>query len=757
MCSVTAPEASGSSSGRAGVLAGVHWTGRRSADDWRTSLLLLLLVLVSIPGLHSILSGAGWFAPTALVTVLVLGAAAVTRLLSRRAWLPPLVAAVVLLAAMTAFFAPGTAFLAVIPTGDTFTAFGTLFQVAGESINRQSLPAEADTGITFLLCLGVGGIAFAADALAIALRAPALAALPVFVLLEVPASVRPGSTDALVFLAAAVVYLVLLRVGSRRGQGILSLAIAAAVMVVALVVPVVLPAVDDSTTQAIGAGSGTGVNPVLSLGNSLRQSSTKTVLKYSTASGKAEYLRMVSIVGFQGSNWEPENFSLDRKNTVAKIDSPPGLTSKVARVKDTTRVSISTLATEWLPLPYPSTSVTGLSGAWYFDSTGLAVQSPDHYTTNEDYTVSNLQVTPTVAQLRSVGASIPQGMPEYLQVPRDLPPVVGNTARQVVADAGAVSDYDKALALQSYFHDGEFVYSETAPVEDGYDGTGEQVIAKFLAAKSGYCIHFASAMAMMARVLDIPSRISVGFLPGTKVKREAGKATYAVSMRDLHAWPELYFTGVGWVRFEPTVSRGDVPGYATVAEADAATAAPTDTSAPSAAPSATRAPAETVAPTTQGRTDSSGTATTSTANPVIWVLLGLLLVVAIGLVPAVVRALQRSRRLRRLATARAPALLAWTELAQTSEDLGARVPETLTPRETAAWLVDGALEHDPAVERLLEALEHERFARGAGAYPGAAADLRAALGSLRAPASPRARLRAALLPASIWRVITPGR
>ena len=507
----------------------------------------------------------------------------------------------------------------------------------------------------------------------------------------------------------------------------------------------------------MGAGSGTGVNPVLSLGNSLRQSSTATVLKYSTASGKADYLRMVSIVNFQGSNWEPENFSLDRDNSVARIDPPPGLTSKIARTKDTTTVDISTLATVWLPMPYPATSVTGLDGSWYFDGTGLAAQSPDHYTTNESYTVSNLQVTPTVSQLRAVGSSVPKGMPEYLQVPRDLPAVVGQTARQVVADAGAVSDYDKALALQSYFHDGEFVYSETAPVEDGYDGTGEQVIAKFLAAKSGYCIHFASAMAMMARVLDIPSRISVGFLPGTKIKTEAGKATYAVNMRDLHAWPELYFTGVGWVRFEPTVSRGNVPGYATVAEADAATAAPTDTAAPETAPSATRAPADTAAPTSQGLPGSTSTSTSSGVAPIGWVLLVLLVLILVGLVPAVVRAVQRSRRLGRLASARAPALLAWTELVQTSEDLGARVPETLTPREAAGWLADGALAHEPAVERLVDALERERFARGAPAYAGAAADLRAALALLRAPASPRARLRAALVPPSLWRVITPGR
>ena len=54
-------------------------------------------------------------------------------------------------------------------------------------------------------------------------------------------------------------------------------------------------------------------------------------------------------------------------------------------------------------------------------------------------------------------------------------------------------------------------------------------------------------MAMMARVVGIPSRVSVGFLPGDR-----DGDSWEVSIRDMHAWPELYFAGYGWVRFEPT-------------------------------------------------------------------------------------------------------------------------------------------------------------------------------------------------------------
>ena len=105
-------------------------------------------------------------------------------------------------------------------------------------------------------------------------------------------------------------------------------------------------------------------------------------------------------------------------------------------------------------------------------------------------------------------------------------------------------------------------------MQGGYDGNGLSVLADFLTLKSGYCIHFASAMAVMARLEGIPSRIAVGYAPGRStgatvaVPGQGPLPEYEVDARDAHAWPELYFQGVGWVPFEPTPSRGVVPAYA---------------------------------------------------------------------------------------------------------------------------------------------------------------------------------------------------
>ena len=57
-------------------------------------------------------------------------------------------------------------------------------------------------------------------------------------------------------------------------------------------------------------------------------------------------------------------------------------------------------------------------------------------------------------------------------------------------------------------------------------------------------------MAVLARLAGIPSRVVVGYTQGVDI----GSGTWEVRTSDAHAWPELYFNGAGWLRFEPTPS-----------------------------------------------------------------------------------------------------------------------------------------------------------------------------------------------------------
>src|SRR3712207_9387142 len=87
-------------------------------------------------------------------------------------------------------------------------------------------------------------------------------------------------------------------------------------------------------------------------------------------------------------------------------------------------------------------------------------------------------------------------------------------------------------------------------------------------------------MAVMARTLGIPSRVAVGFLPGTL---GSDGRTWTVSLQDAHAWPELYFQGYGWIRFEPTPSQRTIGAPDLVEENAAPVPLPSASASPSAA------------------------------------------------------------------------------------------------------------------------------------------------------------------------------
>jgi hypothetical protein len=67
--------------------------------------------------------------------------------------------------------------------------------------------------------------------------------------------------------------------------------------------------------------------------------------------------------------------------------------------------------------------------------------------------------------------------------------------------------------------------------------------------KKGYCDYYATAMTVMARAAGLPARLVTGYASGTY---DSYSAEYVVREADSHSWPEIYYTGIGWIEFEPT-------------------------------------------------------------------------------------------------------------------------------------------------------------------------------------------------------------
>lgn len=722
---------------RGAVVSGADDDFRSRA--WRVSLALLWCFIVLIAALHTLLDEFGWFGPVVGVVIVVLGAAALGRALSVRGWVPTAAAALALWAILSQFFVGETLWLRLVPVRETWQRLGELAAEGTRSVEVQAVPADVDAGILFLLCLGIGALAIVADFLAATLRAPALAGLPLVALLSVPSTVGPDRTDAFLFVLACVAFLALLRAGRPPRESGLAVAVGATTVVATLILPLVLPPVSDepAVSDRVG-GLLSGVNPVLDLGQSLRREAQRIIINYTSRSGDGQYLRLVSLQNFTGDLWEPDEVEIDRSNRPQLVGGPPGMAADVATETDTVWVRVENLGSPWLPAPYPAESIAGLIGDWFWDAETLTFTSPTSTSRGQDYRVSSLIVQPTPAQLVGAGRP-PAEFARFLELPEGMPEIIAETAASVTASA--TSDYARAFALQEFFRNGAFSYSETAPVDNGYDGTGMEMIADFLDAKAGYCVHFASAMAVMARTLGIPSRVAVGTLPGAITEQfDQGRRVMQVTTNDLHAWPELYFDGVGWVRFEPTTSRGFVPEYADRESPGVPSLPPIETPEPTTAPTQTAAPEPTTGPDEPGTSESSELVLWTARVGVGALIFGLLLL------PALIRALIRGRRLSTLAGGAPLATTGWRELVDTAHDLGVEPGDTTTPREAARELGDSA-----ELARTVAALEREAFAPPA-AVSGVIrfSDVNAVLRQLRARAGWRARTRAALAPRSLF-------
>src|SRR6202043_3250911 len=131
---------------------------------------------------------------------------------------------------------------------------------------------------------------------------------------------------------------------------------------------------------------------------------------------------------------------------------------------------------------------------------------------------------------------------EYFQLPEPLDARIPELARQITARAA--TPYDKAAAIESYLRN-RYGYTLNLTGKPGDDP-----LAHFLfVTRAGHCEYFASAMAILLRTLDIPSREVNGFLPG-EYNNLAGD--YIVHASDAHSWVEVYFPENGWVTFDPT-------------------------------------------------------------------------------------------------------------------------------------------------------------------------------------------------------------
>lgn len=703
---------------------------------WLDRGLIAASLLILTSGYRVVVEGTDWWITTVLVTLLAILTCAVLRGLGVRLVAP--VAAVVLLVTVAWVFVPQT-LSAGLPTPGSVSALSDLVGDAREVIVEEQAPVAAARGIVLLLAAAFGALVVVADAFLELRRAAAWIGLLLLGVFAVPAMVSGRTPGFWLFVVAAVPWLVLLRSGSssttarRIGRNLAVQGPAVVLAVAALGFAMVLPTVAPDIRAAAAAWGepppsvfGRGINPMLELGQNLRRNSTNVALTYTTTAEDPLYLKVATLRDFTGRTWRPGG-SLPNDRFEGNLGLDEGVETKL----DSTRITIEGLESPMLPVPYVTQETKGLEGAWRYERMGMTVRSDSNTTRGQDYTVGSLTITPTAEQMRQMTTVVGPSLFPFVSLPGNAPESIVDTARDVTASAP--TEYDKALALQEFLRNGEFRYSETAPVADDYDGNGLDVVATFLERKAGYCVHFASAMAVMARTIDIPSRIAVGYAPGRVTGIQDGETVYANTSDDLHAWTELFFEGAGWVRFDPTTTIGSATAFE-----EPASATPDESSEGASGETASRE-------RNQGADAGTEASTSSRTAPRTFAVTGAIVLLIVA-APGVAREIRRRRRLG----SSSPMPL-WRELEDVALDLGLDVPDTDTPRGFAARLADRPEVDPETLERLLHQVELARFARAFPSGPDADSirDAMVLTDALRAGSQRADRWRARLLPRSL--------
>jgi transglutaminase-like putative cysteine protease len=716
---------------------------RIAPTHWRRLLLALAALLTAFAGMHVVLRDVSWWVAGAGFAALVLIATTVTRRFNRRLWMPYLVAVIVAALAVTAGFAGDRAFLGLFPTFESGDRINDVINAGWQSIQEQRVPAQPDAGIVLLLVLTMVACALFSDAAITLVKAPALMAAPLLTLLGIPVAVRADLVDALWFVITAVLYLVILRLDRRPTSGAVLALVGAVAVVGGLLTPTFLPAVQEDTGP-LGGGVQTGINPLINLGDDLRRGDAVIAVTYRTDAERGVYLRLATLESFNGRSWAPNIVNNVSGNEVDDFPSAPGLGPDIGRVEQTVDVTVGDIAGRWLPLPYPTLTVEGTVGKWYWEPDGLSARSTDTGVRGQKYTATYDEVLPTLEQ---VSAALPHAEADLptLDLPSRMPDEIAQIANEIAGDLPTT--YERAMALQDYFTSGEFTYSEEAPVEKGYDGSGVDIIARFLEEKEGYCVHFASAMAVMARTLGIPSRVAVGFQPGEQLSVQ-GITSYTVSSHDLHAWPELYFDGVGWLRFEPTPGRGELPDYEGDLPVDDPATPEDEGAIPT--PAATAEAGNSPERPDQAGVDPGGSASASSGPNPLPIVLGSIagLLVLGALTPAVTRVIVRRRRESAIRSGRDPASAAWAELRDTARDYGWAAPDSETPRDFADRLAVVLTGSADAIAGFRSDVEESAFAPPGRGVP-TVAELRALRRAIASTVDARDRFRAVALPESL--------
>lgn len=510
---------------------------------------------------------ADWqFLDTLLVMVIGVHAASIVLRIARvPGWLAMPIVLLVLFELLALLFYRDT-LTALFPTRETFQLMRVDLRLVWSQFPTAVAPVPSEGSFLLAAALGLGLVSMLGDAFAFRAYGRAEAVVPGGVLFIFTAALgtdrlRVGVAAA--WFAAALVVVAVLRAlhggGSeswlgrrRRAVGAALPATAMCAMVAALGAALIGPLLPGAGAEPLLETRQTQsdvtevLSPLVDIRSRLVNRKNTEMFVVSSSAGR--YWRSTGLTVFDGTTWKLPERSLDSADGTL---NEPGPDAQIVQQQ----IIISRLGGELVPAAFTPVAVAQNDLLWLPETDTILLDDGDKLTEGQVFNITSDVTVPSPELLRSTSAS---GIStDFIALPSGVPEEAIELAQQITA--GQPTDYDKALALQNFFRT-EFEYS--LEVQRGHS---DDAISAFLRVRIGYCEQFAGTFAVMARAVGLPARVAVGFTQG----EQRADGNFHVLGKHAHAWPEVWFDGVGWVLFEPTPGRG-APGSEGVTGAAAA-------------------------------------------------------------------------------------------------------------------------------------------------------------------------------------------
>ncbi|MFP4511904.1 MAG: DUF3488 and DUF4129 domain-containing transglutaminase family protein [Acidimicrobiales bacterium] len=614
----------------------------------------------------------------------------------------------------------------LLPTSETLRVVAGALDEALMLYPEARAPTEPITGFVIASMIGVAVVATMSDIAAFRLGAEIQALIPpltVFVFCSVLGAGDGRVTATIAFTVFAFGFVLVVRALNRGtaatwlpgddDRGPVALvrlggSLTAVAALAAVLVGPSLPGAGDEGLWTWRGGGGDGsrvvVNPLVDIRSRIVNQSSEVA--FTVESSEPSYWRTMALDDFDG-----ERFTLETTfRTVGGTLLGGGRSGSTTPLEQ--HIEIGALASPYLPAAYEAARIdTGDEGIRWDDrtSTALLEREGGAYEGLE-YTVESLVGVHDPEDLRAAPAEVPSSIADrYLELP-EIDQRVVELSESVVADAD--TPYERALALQDFFRD-EFEYS--VEVQPGHSDS--ELVRFLIEDRTGYCEQFSASFAAMARVVGLPSRVAVGFTVGEPSPTEPDR--YVVRGEHAHAWPEVWFQGVGWVPFEPTPGRGDPrserhTGVAADQEGGFGESTTTTTTEAEQGPTPTLD--DTLPDVFGDPTDGDASATPGGGDdglPTPLIAVAAVAGVLAGWVLLVASAVGVGRRVRRRRLGTDPpglVLAAWAEVVDAARSIAVRPGPTETHREFAIRLAALVRDADSAMRALAEMTSTARYA-----------------------------------------------